>query len=227
MASSSQIPTTCIAGALLATLIGMPVCAQERLQQRVKNATEVYHELLRAPDRGVPEALLKQCRCVAVFPHVIKGALGYGAEYGHGVLSCRDSAGAWSPISFLTLTGGSAGFQIGGESSDFVLFFMTDRGARSLLASKFTLGGKASVAAGPAGRSAQASTDIKLNAEIYSYARAKGLFAGVSLEGARLAPDEKANREFYGARVAPESLLFAHQAPRNPPAAQEFRSALP
>jgi len=218
---------TLLAAPLAAASLASAARADGKLEQRVRNAAEVYRELMQEPDRAAPEALLRDCRCVAVIPHVIKGALGYGARHGRGVLSCRDSAGRWSPLSFVTLTGGSVGFQIGGESSDFVLFFMTDRSARSLLSSKFTLGGKASVAAGPVGRSAEASTDIKLDAEIYSYAKAKGLFAGISLEGARLAPDEKANREYYGAPVSARTLLFDHQAPSNPPEAREFVSALP
>lgn len=204
-----------------------PALSDPRLEQRVRTATDVYRELMKEPDRGVPHALLERCRCIAVIPHVIKGALGYGARYGRGVMSCRDSAGRWSPISFVTLSGGSFGFQIGGESSDFVLFFMTDRGARSLISSKFTLGGKASVAAGPVGRSAEASTDIKLDAEIYSYAKAKGIFAGISLEGSRLAPDENANERYYGAPASARSLLFGGHAPKSPPEAREFLSALP
>src|SRR6185295_14930632 len=195
---------------LPALTLASPVLGDAKLEQRVRNANDVYRELLKEPDRGVPEALLERCHCIAVIPHVIKGAIGYGARYGRGVISCRDSSGGWSPISFVTLTGGSVGFQIGGESSDFVLFFMTERGARSLISSKFTLGGKASVAAGPVGRSAEASTDLKLDAEIYTYAKAKGLFAGISLEGARLAPDEKANEQYYGAPASARWLLFGH-----------------
>jgi len=212
---------------LPALTLASPALGDARLEQRVRNANEVYRELLQEPDRGVPQALLERCRCIAVIPHVIKGAIGYGARYGRGVISCRDSAGAWSPISFVTLTGGSVGFQIGGESSDFVLFFMTERGARSLISSKFTLGGKASVAAGPVGRSAEASTDLKLDAEIYSYAKAKGLFAGISLEGARLAPDEKANEQYYGVPASARWLLFGHDRPHNPPEAAELLSAFP
>jgi lipid-binding SYLF domain-containing protein len=219
--------TRWIPAALMAAALASPVLADARLEQRVQDATQVYRELMQTPDRSVPETLLKDCRCVAVIPRVLKGAMGYGARYGHGVITCRNAAGAWSPISFLTLTGGSVGFQIGAERSDFVLFFMTDRGARSLIESKFTLGGKVSVAAGPAGRSAEASTDIKLDAEIYTYAKSRGLFAGVSLEGARLAPDTKANREYYGSRVSADSLLFGRHEPKSPPASQEFRSALP
>lgn len=217
----------CAAAALAAAALVSPLWADTKLEQRVRNSTEVYRELMKEPDKSVPEALLNDCRCVAVIPHVIKGALGYGARYGKGVISCRDSAGHWSPLSFITLSGGSIGFQIGGESSDFVLFFMTDRSAHSLLSSKFTLGGKASVAAGPVGRSAEASTDIRLDAEIYSYAKAKGLFAGISLEGARLAPDEKANQEYYGAPVSAQSLLFGSHAPKRPPESREFVSGLP
>jgi lipid-binding SYLF domain-containing protein len=211
----------------LALTLASPALGDPKLEQRVRTATDIYRELLKEPDRGVPHALLERCRCIAVVPHVIKGALGFGARYGRGVISCRDSSGRWSPISFITLTGGSFGFQVGGESSDFVIFFMTDRGARSLISSKFTLGGKASVAAGPVGRSAEASTDIKLDAEIYSYAKAKGLFAGISLEGARLAPDENANERYYGEPASAKSLLFGKQAPKIPSEAQEFLSALP
>jgi len=212
--------------ALLATALASPLLADTKLERRVREVTEVYRELLASPDRGVPQALLRKCRCVAVIPRVLKGAIGYGARHGHGVMSCR-GAGGWSPLSFITLSGGSVGFQIGAESSDFVLFFMTDRGARSLIRSQFALGGKASVAAGPAGRGAEASTDIRLEAEVYSYAKSRGLFAGLSLEGARLAPDDKANREYYGSPISAQSLLFERRAPRNPPEAREFRAALP
>jgi lipid-binding SYLF domain-containing protein len=198
-----------------------------KLDERLRSSRAVYEELLQTPDRTVPETLRDECRCIAVIPHAIKGALGYGARYGQGVISCRNATGAWSPPSFLKLTGGSVGFQIGAESSDVVLFFITDRSARSLLESKFTLGGKASVAAGPVGRSAEASTDLKLDAEIYSYAKSKGLFAGISLEGARLAPDDKLNRTYYGAPVGAAALLFDHKAPRLPESARHFLDALP
>lgn len=199
----------------------------EKLVTKVNTAREVYVELLAEPDRSVPKALLERCKCVAVIPHAVKGAIGFGARFGQGVMSCRDSASRWSPITFVKLTGGSFGFQFGGETSDYVLFFMTDRGARSLLDSKFTLGGKASIAAGPAGRSAEASTDLKFDAEIYSYAKSKGLFAGVSLEGARLAPDGNANTTFYGERVDPRELLFSHRVGRLPPSAKAFLEVLP
>lgn len=208
-------------------MLAAPALADAKLDERVRNATEIYRELLKEPDRGVPEALLAKARAIAVIPHVLQGAIGYGGRFGRGVITCREPGGAWSPISFVTLAGGSIGFQLGGESADVVLFFMTDRGVRSMISSKFTLGGKASVAAGPMGRSAEASTDVRLDAEIYSYAKAKGLFAGISIEGARLAPDEKSNAAYYGKKTTAETLLFAHQAPTNPAAVQDFLKTLP
>jgi len=199
-----------------------------KLDQKLTDATAVYHELLTTPDRGVPEALLKDCRCIAVVPHVLKGAFVYGARFGTGVMSCRNAEGRWGPPSFVRLYGGSWGLQIGGESSDLVLFFMSERGARSLMtSSKITLGGEASVAAGPFGRSGEASTDLKLNAEIYTYAKSKGLFAGLSLAGARLGADRKANTRYYGQPVSVKQLLFEQKAPRVPEEAETFRKALP
>jgi lipid-binding SYLF domain-containing protein len=199
-----------------------------KLDQRLTDATAVYHELLATPDRGAPEALLKQCRCIAVIPHVVKGAFMFGARFGSGAMSCRNQEGTWSPPSFVSITGGSWGLQIGGEASDLVLFFMSERGARSLMtSSKITLGGNVSVAAGPVGRSGEASTDLKLKAEIYSYAKAKGLFAGLSLEGARLAADKKSNALYYGQPVSVNQLLFEQTAPRVPDGAEAFRKVLP
>ena len=205
----------------------LAAAADEKLDRKVRAAREVYQELLRVPDRSVPEALLRNCKCIAVIPHALKGAIGYGARFGRGIICCRGGGGSWSAVSFLRLTGGSVGFQIGAEASDHVLFFMTERGARSLLQSKFTLGGTVSVAAGPVGRSAEAGTDIKLDAEIYSYAKSKGLFAGISLEGARLAPDRRANQRYYGAPVDAQAILFGHQARAMPASGREFVSALP
>jgi SH3 domain-containing YSC84-like protein 1 len=198
-----------------------------RLDQRLQDATAVYRELLASPDRGVPEALLRDADCIAVFPHVIKGAMVYGARHGTGVMSCRSGNG-WGPPSFVTLTGGSWGLQIGGESSDLVVFFMTERGARSLMtSSQITLGGKASVAAGPVGRTGEASTDLKLDAEVYTYAKTKGLFAGLSIEGARLSADQRSNARYYGRNVTAKQLLFENKAVRVPAPADAFRKALP
>jgi len=201
--------------------------AKDKESERLDDARAVFVELRDMPDARIPRPLLEKCKCVAVFPGVVKGAIGWGGRHGHGVISCRDQSGAWSPPSFLTLTGGSFGLQIGVEKAQVVLFFMNERGARSLVESKFTLGGKGSVAAGPVGRSAEAETDLKLNAEIYSYARSKGLFAGISLEGAKVGTDRDALRRFYGKDVDPKQILFEHKAPIRPAAAQRFLEVLP
>ena len=193
-------------------------------EERLGNAREVYLELAKSE---VPKELQEKCKCVAVIPGVVKGALGFGGRHGKGVLACRDAAGTWSPPIFLTLSGGSFGLQIGVEKADVVLYFMNEKGARSLVESKFTLSGKAGVAAGPVGRTGEAATDIKLNAEIYSYAKSKGLFAGISLEGARLAPDNDALKRFYGESARPESILFQQKSPSRPAAIQPFLQVLP
>jgi len=196
-------------------------------EKRVSDATEVYQQLVNAPDRGVPQGLVEKCKCVAVFPGVLKAAIGYGARHGTGVMSCRQGNGNWTPPAFLKITGGSAGFQIGATSTDLVLFFMSDRGARSLInGSKLTLGGKASVAAGPLGRSAEMATNLELKSEIYSYARSKGLFAGLSVEGARISPDQDEETAYYGHSVTPRELLFGNPSISVPQSADAFRSAL-
>ena len=202
--------------------------ADTKLSERLLDAKAVYQELLSTPDRSVPQELQEKCKCIVVIPGMIKGALGFGARWGKGVMSCRNSQGGWSPPIFVSLKGGSWGLQIGAEKTDLVLFFMTERGARSLVtSSKFTLGGKVSVAAGPLGRSGEASTDLKLNAEIYSYAKSKGLFAGISLEGARLAPQKDANDEYYGKPIRVQDILFGHNPPVVRAEAKEFLAALP
>jgi len=218
-----------LAGLSAAVLALAPLSARADAErtQRVTRAKEVYQELIQADDRSVPESLLVRAKAVAVFPKVIKGAIGFGARYGKGIVSTRDAAGQWSAPAFFTLTGGSWGFQIGAESAEVVLFFMTDRSVHSLLESKFTLGAKAGLAAGPLGRTAEMDTDLKLDAEMYSYARSKGLFAGVSLEGARLAPDEISNRSFYGKAITPQAILFEHGVTNPPAAAEDFLGVLP
>jgi lipid-binding SYLF domain-containing protein len=213
--------------AALALVAATAGAAGEREAQRLDDARVVFGEMRGMPDQRIPNQLLERARCIVIFPAMIKGALGWGGRLGHGVMSCRDTAGRWGPPSFLTLTGGSFGFQAGVEKADVVLFFMTEAGARSLMESEYTLGGKGSVVAGPVGRTAEASTDVRLDAEIYSYSRAKGLFAGLSLEGARVSSDRKAIRTFYGEAVEPRDILFAQKVPVIPPAAQKFMQALP
>jgi lipid-binding SYLF domain-containing protein len=215
-------------GAIFLWGYGPALAEETKFDQKLEVAGEVYLELMGAPDRKVPKHLLDSAKCVAVIPNVYKGALfGFGGRHGNGVISCHDEEGIWSPPSFIEITGGSFGLQIVGEAIDLVLFFMNERGVLSLLGSKFEIGGDASVAAGPYGRTAEASTDIKLKAEIYSYARSRGLFAGLAFEGSRLAPDNKANRKYYGETVDAESVLFDHRVPRRPASASRFTALLP
>lgn len=200
---------------------------QQAPGRKVDTALAVYRELVDLPDREVPKRLLKDASCIAVIPNVVKGAFFAGGRHGRGIMSCRNAAGEWSPLSFVKLSGGSFGFQIGGQSTDLVLFFMTERGVKSLLKSKFVLGGDASVAAGPLGRTAEMATDLRLGAEIYAYAKSRGVFAGLSVEGAVLAPDQKWIARYYGRRVWPENLLFDHEAPVTPAESERFLAALP
>ena len=200
---------------------------QQKQREKVDKAREVYEELVKAPDRGVPEALLERARAIAIFPSVTKVAIGVGARRGKGVMVMRNAAGEWSAPAFYSLTGGSWGLQFGAESADVVLFFMTDRSARSLVDGKFTVGGKAGVSAGPVGRTAEASTDIKLDSEVYSYARSRGLFAGISLEGAKIQPDGEANLEFYGKKMTPQAILVDRSVSGQPEEATRLVAVLP
>lgn len=180
---------------------------------RIESARSAYEELVNSPDRGVPDYLLKNCKAIAIFPGVIKAAVGVGARHGHGVVMVRGGNGEWSPPAFLTMTGGSWGLQLGVDKTDVVLFFMSDKSLNSLLASKTTLGASAGLAAGPVGRTAEAGTDLKLNSEIYSYARSKGLYAGIALNGARVAPDKEAIEDFYGQRIDARKILMDRDVP--------------
>jgi lipid-binding SYLF domain-containing protein len=166
-------------------------------------------EILNVPD-NIPRDLLDKARCVVVIPSVIKAAFIIGGDYGRGTMVCRTGtgfSGPWGAPAMYALEGGSIGFQIGGEATDFVFLIMNDRGANSLLHSKVKLGGDASVAAGPVGRTAAADTDAYLRSEILSYSRARGVFAGISLEGSTLRPDDKANRELYGRSVTAAQIV--------------------
>ena len=211
--------------AVLAAL-ALPALAGERQRIKLRTAVDVWKELTEIPDRKVPRKLLEESRCIAVIPGVIKGAFVWGGHRGKGVLTCRRGDG-WSAPIFVNMTGGSFGFQVGGKSSDFVFFFVTDRSVKSLLKSEFTFGADAGVAAGPVGRGAEAATDLKLKAEIYAYAKSRGLFAGIALQGARLAPNQKWLNYYYGKRLWPESVLFEDAVGSLPPEAQAFLAALP
>jgi len=201
--------------------------APAKLVRKLEVARQVYTELMEVPDRAAPRYLRDQARCIAVIPRLYKGAFGIGGRHGRGVLSCKNQNGDWSPPSFVQISGGSIGFQVGFQASDVVLFFMTEGSVLSLLETEITLGGDASVAAGPLGRSAEATTDLKLRSEIFAYAKSKGLFAGVSIEGARLGPDRKANRRYYGQPIPAKTILFGQRVTEVPPEARAFLAVLP
>ena len=183
---------------LLMALVALPAWAGEVEDARANDASRVLGEILRIPDDSIPSNLLQDAQAIAVIPNVVKASFVVGGRRGRGLIAIRSSDGTWSHPSFITLTGGSFGFQAGVQSADVILVFRSKRGVDSIVNGKFTVGADASVAAGPVGRSAQASTDEQLKAEIYSYSRARGLFAGVSLDGTRLGIDNKSNQATYG-----------------------------
>lgn len=193
-------------------LLVLPLSAQKKEQERLKDAGEVLTEILNIPD-NIPQDLLDKAECVVVLPSVKKLAIGIGGSYGRGVMVCRSGArftGPWGTPAFYALEGGNIGFQLGGQATDFVLLVMNPRGARSLFKSKVKLGADASAAAGPKGRSAEAATDVVMQAEILSYSRSKGLFAGISLEGSTLRSDGGANENLYGRKLTAEDILAKH-----------------
>ena len=173
---------------------------------RMQRAAQVFKEIMDAPDRGIPHDLLDSAKCIAIIPGDKKFAFIFGGNYGRGVATCRTSHG-WSAPMFLAIEGGSIGYQIGGSSTDLIMLFMNDHALHSLLSDKFKLGADASVAAGPVGRSAAAGTDLKLNAEILSYLRSKGIFAGASLDGAVVQADKSGDQAQYGANVTIHEIL--------------------
>ena len=191
--------------------------------ERLHDSATVLNEIMAAPDKGIPEEVFHDTKCVAVIPSMIKAAFGVGGAYGKGVASCRNENG-WSAPAFFTLKGGSFGFQIGGQAADIIMLIMNDRGMNGLLESKVKLGADASVAAGPVGRHADASTDWKMRAEVLTYSRARGLFAGISLNGAVLAQHKDDTREFYGNMIPFRTILLGQvTAPKE---AGEWHDAL-
>jgi lipid-binding SYLF domain-containing protein len=200
---------------------------QTKDDERLRNSGTVLKEILDVPD-SIPQDLLDKADCVVVFPSVLKAAFIVGGSYGRGAMSCRKGEnfrGPWGAPTMMALEGGSFGLQIGGQATDFVLLVMNESGARGILASKVKLGGDASVAAGPVGRDASAETDATLRAEILSYSRARGLFAGVSLEGSTIRPDDGDNRRVYGREIPARDIVLAG-AVAPPPAAEELISTL-
>jgi lipid-binding SYLF domain-containing protein len=180
--------------------------AKQDATDRLDNATTVLHEIMGMPDKGIPEEVLEHAKCVAVIPHMVKGGFVFGAQGGKGVATCRTSDG-WSAPAFITISGGSWGLQIGVEAVDVVMVFQNDKAMQKLLDSNFQVGGDASASAGPVGRHAEAGTDWKLETEILTYSRSKGLFAGLTLTGASLRQDNDSRNAIYGPDVTTRALL--------------------
>jgi SH3 domain-containing YSC84-like protein 1 len=196
---------------LVLAMIGLPLPAQDKKEtERLENCGTVLKEILDIPD-DIPQDLLDKSECVVVYPSVLKAAFVIGGSYGRGAMTCRTGehyTGPWSAPTMMALEGGSIGFQIGGQATDFVLLIMNARGAHSILSNKVKLGADASVAAGPKGRDATAETDVTMRAEVLSYSRARGLFAGISLEGSTVRPDNDGNEKVYGKKLEAESIIF-------------------
>jgi lipid-binding SYLF domain-containing protein len=189
------------------------VYAATKEQKRLENCGVVLQEVLNIPD-NLPRQVLDKAECVIVFPSVLKVAFGMGKEYGRGAMVCRTGKefnGPWGAPAMYALEGDSIGMQIGGEATDLILLVMNQRGAASILSSKIKVGGDASAAAGPVGRDASANTDLWMRAEILSYSRTRGLFAGISLEGSTLRPDNKANQRIYGRKIAAKTILLGNK----------------
>ncbi len=217
----------CLSLTALTLLAALPALAQKDENKRVENAGTVMTEILNVPD-DIPQNLLDKAECVIVLPSVKKFAIGFGGSYGRGVMTCRggkDFTGPWSAPSMMALEGGSFGLQLGGQATDFVLLVMNPRGADGILSSKVKLGGDMSAAAGPKGRDAAAATDVTMRAEVLTYSRSRGLFAGVSLEGSTLRPDNDANEKLYGKAINAKEIVINGTVPP-PPSAKLLLSTL-
>jgi lipid-binding SYLF domain-containing protein len=214
---TSRVAAATALAAVILTLAPR-VIAQQVETDRLTEAARVLDEVLAAPDKGVPESIVDKAQAIVVIPSTVKGALLIGAQRGKGVMSVKSAAG-WSAPAFVTLTGGSVGFQIGGQATDIVLVVMNERGIENLAQNTFKIGGDASVAAGPVGREATASTDYKLQAQILSYSRSRGLFAGVSLAGSTIRADRDANEKIYGVGYSTKNIVVEKKA--EPTAAAE------
>jgi lipid-binding SYLF domain-containing protein len=195
----------------------------ETAAQRLDTSAQVFKEIMATADRGIPQDLLQRAECIVVVPGMKKGAFIVGANYGRGFVSCRKETAGWSAPAAIRMEGGSFGFQIGGSETDVIMLVLNRRGAEKLMSSKFTLGGDASVAAGPVGRTSSAETDALMHAEMLSWSRARGAFAGIALKGATLRPDADANKELYGQELETKHIVAETPAPKS---AEAFVSIL-
>ncbi len=213
-------------GLCCATLLAAPVLADRQKEvERVKNATEVFTEVMGIPEKAIPQELLSRAQCIAIVPSMKKGGFVVGGHFGRGLVTCRRASRQWGPPSMLTVGGGSFGLQIGGQAIDVIMLVMNKKGMNFLVGDKFTLGGDASVAAGPVGRATSAETNAAMRAEILTYSRARGLFAGVTLKGAVVKPDNDGNRDLYGREIPARALLIDGNAP-TPAEARPLLTAL-
>jgi lipid-binding SYLF domain-containing protein len=209
-------------------MLTVPAFAQQKEQQRIQDSYQVLRDVVGMPDKGIPQDLLDKSECVVIYPSVKKGAFVVGAEYGRGVITCRTGTnlhGPWSAPAMFAIEGGSFGLQIGGEATDFVLLVMNEAGAKSVMSSKVKLGADASVAAGPVGRTTSAETDVVMKAEILSWSRSRGVFAGLSLEGSTMRSDDGANKALYGKELTAKDIVFERKVPP-PPAAKQLLALL-
>lgn len=217
-----NIKTLFAAATLFAMLLTSTADAASREEKRVGDAADVLEQLLRIPEKSVPPALLSRAYAVAVIPNVVKAAFGFGARRGKGIIVVRQDDNSWSNPAFVTLTGGSVGWQAGVQSTDIVLVFKTRKGIDGIENGRLTLGADASVAAGPLGRQTGVATDIEFKAEVYSYSRNRGLFAGIALEGAGVTMDRRANAAFYGSSSMTPERIFVSSPNLAPDVANTF-----
>jgi lipid-binding SYLF domain-containing protein len=222
----SALPRCFVAiGASVFMLAGMAWCSnQSDIDKRIDKSAQVLNEIMSTPDKAIPDKVMKDAKCIAVIPSMVKVAVGFGGSHGKGVATCRTANGSWSAPAPITMTGGSWGFQLGGQAVDVVMVVMNDQGMQHLLSSKFKLGADASAAAGPVGRDAGADTDWKMKAEVLTYSRARGIFAGIDLNGAAVTQDKDETRILYGKFVPFSQILEGNVPP--PQGAAPFLAAV-
>ena len=214
-----------VAGSILMSPVAARAANETPADARLADAADVLTDMMKASDKGIPQNLLNKAQCVIIIPNLKKAAFVVGAKYGRGFAMCRRDGGTgWTAPASIRIEGGSFGFQIGGAEQDVILLVMNESGMKRLLSDKFTLGGEASAAAGPVGREATAQTDVAMRAEMLSYSRSRGLFAGISLQGATMRPDDDANAELYGGGVKNKTILTGSVT--TPAAAAQLESLL-
>ena len=212
----------------MSLLLTLPALAQQKEQTRIRESAQVLRDIIAMPDKGIPHDLLDKAECVVVYPSVKKAAFVVGGSYGRGIITCRKGPnfrGPWSAPSMFALEGASFGLQIGGQATDFVLLIMNEQGAKSVMSSKVKIGADASAAAGPVGRTTSAETDIVMKAQILSWSRSRGVFAGISLAGSTMRSDNDANKALYGKELSATEIVIEGKVPP-PPAAKTLLALL-